>query len=486
MPIHAPSSLTTSHALEDVHEPLKEQPKASTSTNEQQPADDNDQAENVIHAFSSGMGNLHLADMEEEQVGKDSQDAPTTSQQPSGSSSLRQTHLGFRPGSEVKKASNGKVNSSGNHATLFPTEIADKKFGANVSGKGGDAAKFKTQYRMTQNNFVDPKTNEYRKAGSGLDEQISTASTAKIRNEFKNSGFSDDETNQLIGRMSMARTGTEELGWTTTKPGIASHPGGLSKDQNDMTFGITTEHFNKDKNRAKAVQEQFKADKAKWSTASSQDEKFRGAKQSVDNMAMLGKAYTTQDFMQPAPQLETADLSKMPNSYHSRFGQIVGNDATGQTGVQGPGFNQWKAELHNTREREKASAASSLIKSGNGSLVHPDMVEHLNRYQNDPDQALNNQSDLPLGPPKSQANFPSKTMTLDEMKAHNNQNPQQPYYLVGPPRGMVKRVPDSEITEVRNGSLGTSGKRLRPDDSVEEAGSSKRPRIDDDMKMDES
>jgi hypothetical protein len=229
---------------------------------------------------------------------------------------------------------------------------------------------------------------------------------------------------------------------------------------------------------------------------------FKGAKQSIDNIAMLGKAYSTQHMMQPAPQLETADLSemKLPKAeykgvgYHSRFGQIIGNDDKGQKNVignddkgqknvKGPGFDQWKRELHNTREREKASAASSLIKNGYGSLVHPDMVNHLKKYGNDPDQALNHQTGLSLGPAKSQANFPDakEPMTLDEMKAHNSDTSQQPYYLIGPPRGMV-HLPDSEIiNKVGNENVGSSDKRLRPDDNDEEAGPSKRLKLDEDL-----
>jgi hypothetical protein len=477
MPIHAQSSVTSHYTPESVEQPLQERPKASasTSTSEHPPAAENDRPEDVIHAFSSDLGNLHLADSQQEGAGKDLPDKPASD---SPSTNLRQTHLGFRPGSEVNKASNGAVQSSGNKATIGATEIVDKKFGERMSGKAGGAEAFKSDYRMDQNNFFNRRTGQYGKAGSGLDEQISTASTAKIRDEFKNAGFSDNETNQLIGRMSMARTGTEQLGWTTKKSEVASHPGGLSKSGTDMRQGITSGHGTKDKERAAAVMHQFEADKSKWMGASSQEEKLKGAKQSIDNMAMLGKAYSTQHFMQPAPQLGTADLSKMPNGYHSRFGQIIGNDETGQKGVKGPGFNQWTKELHNTREREKASAASSLMKNGYESLVHPDMVNHLNKHHGDPDQALNHQTDLPLGSPKSQANFPSKAMTLDEMKAHNAQNPQNPYYLVGPPRGIVKQ-PENEITEVRN------SKRPRPDDSVDEPGPSKRPKMDEDLRMDE-
>jgi hypothetical protein len=478
MPIHAPSSVTSHHTPESIEQPLSERPKAaaSTSTSGHPPAADYDRAENVINAFTSGLGGLHLADSQEKQTDKDLPDKPASG---SSNTNLRQTHLGFRPGSEVHKASNGAVDSSGNKATLGVTEIVDKKFGERMSGKAGGAGDFKKKYRMDQSNFFNRRTGKLGEAGSGLDEQISTASTAKIRDEFKKEGFSDNEVNQLIGRMSMGRTGTEQLGWSTTKtrPGIGSHPGGLSKSETDMRQGITDEHNTKDKERAKAVMHQFEADKSKWTGASSQEEKLKGAKQSIDNMATLGKAYSTQHFMQPAPQLETTDLSKMPNGYHSRFGQIIGNDKTGQKGVKGPGFNQWTKELHNTREREKASAASSLIKNGYGSLVHPDMVNHLNKYNSDPDQALNHQTDLPLGPQKSQANFPSEAMTLEEMKAHNAQNPQQPYYLIGPPRGMV-RQPENEITEVRS-------KRPRSDDNVDEAGPSKRPKMDESMRMDE-
>jgi hypothetical protein len=46
---------------------------------------------------------------------------------------------------------------------------------------------------------------------------------------------------------------------------------------------------------------QFVADKAKWSNAASHDEAFKEAKNSVDKMAMIGKAYSTQSMNLTAP-----------------------------------------------------------------------------------------------------------------------------------------------------------------------------------------
>jgi hypothetical protein len=126
----------------------------------------------------------------------------------------------------------------------------------------------------------------------------------------------------------MERMGTDQLGWIHGDSQLASHPGGLNSKQSSMQNGITDGHGTKDKLRANAVMHQFDADKKKLETATSQAEKLKEANKAVDNMAMIGKAYTTQHFMQPAPQLLTMDPSGMSNAYHSRFGQIVGNDKT--------------------------------------------------------------------------------------------------------------------------------------------------------------
>jgi hypothetical protein len=79
MPIHASSHSTSSPSSESLYEPRQEQqPRASTSNSERQPAAENDDAKNVIGAFPD-LGGLHLADPQEKQADKDLRDGPAAS-----------------------------------------------------------------------------------------------------------------------------------------------------------------------------------------------------------------------------------------------------------------------------------------------------------------------------------------------------------------------------------------------------------------------
>jgi len=142
--------------------------------------------------------------------------------------------------------------------------------------------------------------------------------------------------------------------------------------------------------------------------------------------------------------------------------------------------------------REDLGGILTLISSGYGSLVHPKMLEHLKEHGNDPDQALNAQANLPLGPPSSEARLPNDPMTLDAMREHNEKNPGDEYRLIGPPRGLVPHpqigvdsAPADRPLRQRtleegfgiSDSRASGFKRTRMDEGDTEIPSSKRERV---------
>jgi hypothetical protein len=396
---------------------------------------------------------------------------------PSNPDAGRQIHFDYR--AEGSDAPNAKLKYREPTDRDDGVEASQKWAWGQIGNAKEEKKKWGSDYRSKQVHH-QPGT-----GGSGLDEQISTANTAKIRDKFTshfdafnkaktaeiqaNNNLSPEQKNKLIeentftsgdidklvGRMSMERTGTDQAVWVDKDGNLSGHPGALGSIEGSMSKGaITTEHGPRDTQRAGAVMHQFNADMEKVKAATSKAGKLQAANKAVDNMAIMGKAYSTQHLMQPAPQLSGMLPTTNADIYTARYGQIVGvyRDKNGENQLHedGPNFQKWVKEAHKTREREKLSAASSLVKNGYISLVHPDMVAHLKKNGNDPDWTLLQQRDLPLGPDHSQANFPpmvtkkngAKYMTLDEMKAHNETNPKNQYHLIGPPRGMVQPKPE--------------------------------------------
>ncbi|MBD2296378.1 hypothetical protein H6G06_23560 [Anabaena sphaerica FACHB-251] len=335
----------------------------------------------------------------------------------------RQTHLGSR--------AFGKTGSP----NLVITELHDSDFGKKVSAKHSESEKFKSAYREPQIQYL-PNS-----GGAGMDERVSTASTAKMRDQIQKETpqHSQQDIHNFVGKVSEERSHVNHLMWITeNNESLAGHPGALSKDKQDFRKGVPQEHGKRDKQRAAWVMNEFKDSRNK------KDPLNKTAKK----VSMQGNIGTINSMSQPHPQLVKANPTSLNNEiHHAKYGQLTQSGSMGNK-EWSPQFHKAIVEAHNEREMLKIRTAYDMKQEGYGNLLSDGMQQMISSHKT-ADNAINERfnrskpGDLDSGLPRSQASLPDSPMTLDAMKQNNEKavttSPNRRLYrAISNPRTMIR------------------------------------------------
>jgi hypothetical protein len=324
----------------------------------------------------------------------------------------------------VQQHLGGRADRDKGNPDFVITEPHDRRFGVSVSEQNPDAEGFKKAYRE--------HTIRYREdsGGSGLDENVSTSTTAKIRDLLHEEGLASEDIHKIVGKFSEARDHVGELMWTdgdNTEQPLNAHPGGLSKIQSDMRRGIASQHNTRDSERAKWVMKEFKdnfSDNVPMSDV-------------IKNTKLIANVETIREMSEPFSKLSDVDASEAIDAYHPKFGPIV------KEGELTSAFEHAAAAAHNNRELKKVRAADGLIKQGFGNLVPPKMTELLAEHGNDADAAHHSRyveqdrNVKDTGLPETQTTLPEVPQTLREMSEANKRTPGM-NRAISDPRKLIK------------------------------------------------
>jgi hypothetical protein len=292
---------------------------------------------------------------------------------------------------------------------------------------------FTGNYRMKQMQFL-PES-----GGSGLDEMVSTATTAKVVKNMTKKGEQPQAIEDTVARLSEEREEVRHLMWATgdEQQPLAAHPGALSTDPSDMTHGITQGHNTKDRVRAKWVSNQLDESTTK----------------PLDETSAMAQIMTNQLMSQPHAQLsQVTPTVNTEQAYHPAQGPLYDTTTSSKTKA----FQKATVDAHNARERRKWQTGENLMRLGHHDLVAPGMhqqlmesggwSEALNKFNKD--KGGSKLTDK--GPPTSEAHVPSKDeepMSLGEWNQNIKNKKASLKRAVSEPRELLTLPPPPVIAQ---------------------------------------
>lgn len=271
--------------------------------------------------------------------------------------------------------------------------------------------------------------------GTGLDEMVSTETVNTITDRMNKAGRSREDIKQVTYSLSKEREQVRYLLWTTNDPErpLSGHPGALSKRQNDMRFGLTGSHGDKNNIRAKWVLNQYQ------SGMGTETERLTDTR-------IMANIMTNQLFSEPFAQLNSISptLTAKP-AYHPVHGSIY--RVRKKSIVKTNGFRKAALNAHNARERRKWDTAEKLMKRGYTNLVHPDMRQWIDvgkDWENGLSlymQHVGGEQHTDTGAGTSTAYIPKKTdgqLTMSQWNTNVRLGTMQP--AIGKPRPLMSRA----------------------------------------------
>jgi hypothetical protein len=340
-----------------------------------------------------------------------------------GTQKERQLHLGRRASGK-----NGSPN-------LVIRERHDSDFGKKVSAKHGESEKFKPAYREPQIKYL-PNS-----GGAGMDERVSTASTAEMREQLQKETpqHSQQDIHNFVGKVSEERSHVNHLMWITKNNGsLAGHPGALSKDKQKFTKAVQQEHGKKNKQRAAWVMNEFKDSRNKKDTLN----------KTAKKVSMQGNIGTINSMSQPHSQLVKANPTSLNHEiHHAKYGQLTQSGSIGNK-EWSPQFHKAIVEAHNEREKLKIRTAYDMKQEGYGNLLSDGMLKMISSHK-EADDVINERfnrskpGDIDSGLPSSQSFLPNSPMTLDAMKQNNEKavttsSNRRRFRAISDPRPMIR------------------------------------------------
>lgn len=271
--------------------------------------------------------------------------------------------------------------------------------------------------------------------GTGLDEMVSTETVASIVERMNAAGRSRKDIEDVVGLLSKEREEVRYLLWTTDDPErpLSGHPGGLSKRQTDMRYGLTGSHGDKNNLRANWVLNQY--------TSGTGSE----AEQLEDTSIMAG-LMTNQLFSEPFAQLNTVSPTSAAHlAYHPVHGSIY--SLVHGSITKNDRFRRAALNTHNARERRKWRYAERLMNRGYSNLVHADIRQWIEKGQSWAAgmdlymKSVSGEKYTDSGPARSTGYIPQKDHTVISLGQWNSATRLGTMPLaIGAPRPLIRQA----------------------------------------------